>query len=164
MQSTGFGLGWLLFPYNIDEFKEAYWRAKPRHIARKAPSYYSLLMTAEEVDSMITSACKLDLTSVKALSYDAQPEECLRSRRNSISVQPGQDDTSYCSTSIFRTPNHVLPVGRNGTGNYGQCKSVFRARARSGFAETLRLPRCFRGPAGRSKEVAVVRSASCTAR
>jgi bifunctional lysine-specific demethylase and histidyl-hydroxylase NO66 len=77
MQSIRFGLGWLFFPNNFDEFKAAYWGTKPWRIARNAPRYYSLLMKREEVDSVITSACKLDLASVEALSYEAQPVQCL---------------------------------------------------------------------------------------
>jgi hypothetical protein len=61
MQSIRPGLGWLFSPNNFDEFKIAYWGTKLWHIARNAPSYYSILMKPEDVDSLITSACKLDL-------------------------------------------------------------------------------------------------------
>ncbi len=76
MQSISFGLGWLFFPHNFNAFKATYWGAKPWYLARNAPGYYSLLMTPEEVDFVIASACEVDAASVKALSYDSHPVPC----------------------------------------------------------------------------------------
>jgi hypothetical protein len=77
VQSTTFGVHWLFFPHSFDEFKTSVFEVKPWHLAREAPSYYFTLIDSQEVGSLIAMASHLDLASVKALSFDSKPVQCL---------------------------------------------------------------------------------------